>query len=67
MLHDGTIGIPEGGCICLWALQNLMPVLTLKERKTAEDKNESWVWRVHLCWPRTLVRSLDRRIAAARH
>lgn len=46
-VHDGTISIPEGGYICLWALQNLMPVLALKERESAEPKEVDWVWRVH--------------------
>lgn len=46
-VRDGTISIPEGGYICLWALQNLMPVLTTKERRIAEDPDDDWVWRVH--------------------
>jgi len=46
-VRGGDLRIPEGGYICLWALQSLMPVLTLKERKIAEKKNEDWVWRVH--------------------
>ena len=27
-VRDGDIRIPEGGYICLWALQNLLPVIT---------------------------------------
>jgi len=46
-VRDGTIAIPEGGYICIWALQSLMPVLTTKERRIAESRDEDWVWRVH--------------------
>ena len=46
-VHDGTISIPEGGYVCLWALQSLIPVLTMKEREIAENKDVDWVWRVH--------------------
>jgi len=45
-VHDGAIQIPEGGYICLWALQSLLPVLALKERESAEDRSVDWVWRV---------------------
>lgn len=46
-VRDGDITTPEGGFICLWALQNMLPVLTTKERDIAEEKNEDWMWRVH--------------------
>jgi uncharacterized repeat protein (TIGR04076 family) len=46
-VRDGDIRIPEGGYICLWALQSMMPVLTMKERNIAEKEDEDWVWRVH--------------------
>jgi len=46
-VRDGDIRIPEGGYICLWALQNLLPVITPKEREIAEEKGEDWMWRVH--------------------
>ena len=45
-VNDGDIQLPEGGYICLWALQSLIPVLTPKERKLAEEKNSDWMWRV---------------------
>lgn len=45
-VRDGDLQIPEGGYICLWALQSLMPLLVLKERDAAEEKEEDWVWRV---------------------
>jgi uncharacterized repeat protein (TIGR04076 family) len=46
-VRDGNIRIPDGGYICLWALQNLLPVLTPKEREIAEERDEDWMWRVH--------------------
>ncbi len=44
---NGDIRIPEGGFICLWALQSLMPLLPAKEREIAEEEDEDWMWRVH--------------------
>ena len=38
-VKDGDIQVPEGGFICLWALQSLIPVLTPKEREIAEEKD----------------------------
>jgi len=46
-VREGDIRIPEGGCICLYALQNLLPVITPKEREIAEERDEDWMWRVH--------------------
>ncbi len=46
-VSDGDIQIPEGGYICLWALQSLMPLITPKEREISEEKDEDWMWRVH--------------------
>ncbi|MFC1661874.1 TIGR04076 family protein [Gemmatimonadota bacterium] len=45
-VKEGDIQVPEGGYICAWALQSLMPVLTTKEREIAEEKDADWVWRV---------------------
>ena len=44
---NGDIRIPEGGYICLWALQSLLPLIPAKEREIAEAKDEDWMWRVH--------------------
>jgi uncharacterized repeat protein (TIGR04076 family) len=46
-VRDGDIRIPEGGHICLWALQSLLPVITPKEREILEERDEDWMWRVH--------------------
>ena len=46
-VSDGVIRIPEGGYICLWALQSLIPLITPKERAIAEEKDQDWMWRVH--------------------
>jgi len=46
-VRDGDIRIPEGGYICLWALQSLLPVITPKEREILEERDEDWMWRVH--------------------
>jgi uncharacterized repeat protein (TIGR04076 family) len=45
-VRNGDIRIPEGGFICLWALQSLLPVITPKEREILEDKDEDWMQSV---------------------
>jgi uncharacterized repeat protein (TIGR04076 family) len=47
IVRDGDIRIPEGGYVCLYALQSLLPLITPKEREIAEDKDQDWMWRVH--------------------
>jgi uncharacterized repeat protein (TIGR04076 family) len=47
MVRDGNIRIPEGGYICLWALQSILPLITPKEREIAEPQDQDWMWRVH--------------------
>ncbi len=46
-VSDGDIRIPEGGYVCLWALQSLIPLITPKERQICEAKEDDWMWRVH--------------------
>ena len=41
----GDIRIPEGGYVCLWALQSLLPVITPMERESAEERDEDWLWQ----------------------
>ena len=46
-VRDGDIRIPKGGYVCMWALQSMLPVIPLKERKILKGPDEDWVWRVH--------------------
>jgi uncharacterized repeat protein (TIGR04076 family) len=46
-VSDGDIQAPDGGYICLYALQSLLPVITPKEREIAEREDEDWMGRVH--------------------
>ena len=46
-VRDGDIRIPEGGYICLWALQSILPLLPAKERNIIEAEGHDWMWRVH--------------------
>jgi uncharacterized repeat protein (TIGR04076 family) len=46
-VRDGNIRIPEGGYICMWALQSILPLITPKEREIAEPRDQDWMWRVH--------------------
>jgi uncharacterized repeat protein (TIGR04076 family) len=47
MVRDGDITIPDGGYICMWALQSVLPLITPKEREIAEAHDQDWLWRVH--------------------
>jgi uncharacterized repeat protein (TIGR04076 family) len=40
-VRDGCLRIPQGGHVCLWALQSLIPILAIKER---EMKGEGQRW-----------------------
>lgn len=40
-ISGGRIHIPPGKYICLWALQSLMPMLPVKQRKIAEEND--WI------------------------
>lgn len=49
-VKGGRIIIPEGKYMCLWALQSLMPLLPLKQRKSSEEND--WVPRTsRMCCP----------------
>ncbi len=47
-VRDGDIRLPEGGSICLWAFQSLLPLITPKERELAEAKDEDVAFRLGL-------------------
>jgi uncharacterized repeat protein (TIGR04076 family) len=47
VVRDGDIEIPDGGYICLWALQSLMPLIPAKEREITERAEDDWMNRVH--------------------
>ena len=40
-LDGGRLTVPEGKHVCLWALQSLIPFLTVKQRRLAEEND--WV------------------------
>jgi uncharacterized repeat protein (TIGR04076 family) len=46
-VHDGDIRIPEGGYICLYAVQSMLPILTPKEREIAQGQDQDRISRVH--------------------
>ncbi len=46
-VRNGDIRMPDGGFVCLWALQNLLPLIPAKEREIAESRDQDWLWRVH--------------------
>lgn len=49
-VRGGKIIIPPGKYMCLWALQSMMPILPLKQRKIAEDND--WVpYTKRICCP----------------
>jgi uncharacterized repeat protein (TIGR04076 family) len=46
-VDNGDIRVPEGRFVCVWALQNILPLIPAKERKICEPHKEDWMWRVH--------------------
>ena len=44
-VRDGDLRLPEGGYICMYALQSILPLITPKEREICDDQD--WMWRVH--------------------
>lgn len=46
-VDNGDIRIPEGRFVCVWALQNILPLIPAKERRICESHKEDWMWRVH--------------------
>lgn len=45
-VRDGDIRIPQGGSVCPWALQSLLPLITPKEREISEEDDEDSMRRV---------------------
>ncbi len=44
-VEDSKLYVPEGMCVCIWALQSMMPIFPiLEERDRLED--EHWVKKV---------------------
>ncbi len=46
-VRDGSISIAEGGWVCMFALQSLMPLIPAKERALGENTDDDWMLRVH--------------------
>ncbi len=46
-VDNGDIRIPDGRFVCVWALQNILPLIPAKERKICESRKIDWMWRVH--------------------
>ena len=46
-VDNGDIRIPDGRFVCVWALQNILPLIPAKERKICETRKADWMWRVH--------------------
>jgi uncharacterized repeat protein (TIGR04076 family) len=47
LVRDGCLLFPEGGPVCLFALQSLLALLPAKERRVDESKDADWMWRTH--------------------
>ena len=45
-VRGGRLDFPGGGPICLFALQNLLPLIPVKERLSDGDPNADWIGRV---------------------
>jgi len=41
VVDGGRLIVPPGKHVCIWALQSMMPFLTVKQRKTAEEND--WI------------------------
>ncbi|MDJ0764687.1 MAG: TIGR04076 family protein [Myxococcota bacterium] len=46
-IRNGDIRIPNGGFICIWALQAMLPLIPSKERESGEPRDQDWMRRVH--------------------
>lgn len=49
-VRGGRLLIPEGGHVCIWALQSMMPLLPVKQRRIAEEND--WIpYTSRICCP----------------
>jgi uncharacterized repeat protein (TIGR04076 family) len=46
-VSNGDIRIPAGSHVCVWALQNLLPVVAARERATLESGEHDREWHLH--------------------
>ena len=46
-VRNGSLVLPEGGPICLFALQSILPMIPAKEWLTDADPAAGWMGRVH--------------------
>lgn len=46
-VSDGDIRIPQGSYVCAWALHNLLPVITPREREILESEEDDWMRLAH--------------------
>ena len=47
LVRNGSLVFPNGGPICLYALQSILPMIPAKERLTDDDPAADWMGRVH--------------------
>ena len=47
LVRNGSVIFPNGGPICLYALQSIVPMLPAKERLPDDDSACDWMTRVH--------------------
>jgi len=47
LVRNGRLSFPNGGPICLFALQSILPMLPAKERVIDDDPQADWMAHVH--------------------
>ena len=47
LVRNGKLAFPEGGPICLFALQSILPMIPAKERVVDDGPTGDWMARVH--------------------
>lgn len=46
LVRNGRLIFPDGGPICLYALQSILSLVAAKERAVHEEPTVDWLWRV---------------------